>query len=83
MCVFLYFVIKTYPTMRATDDQKAFVVHLAQEMDRREQRAVYRPADIGHITSRQRPQEHDERTVSIDHSLPFDNLVLISNRSFL
>ena len=67
MYLFLYFVIKTYPTMRA-----AF--HLAQETDRTEQRTVYRPADIGHITYRQRPQEHDERTVSIGHSLPFDNL---------
>ena len=47
--------------MRAADDQRAF--HLAQETDR-----------IGYITYRQRPQEHDERTVSIGHSLPFDNL---------
>ena len=57
--------------MRAADDQRAF--HLAQETDRTEQRTV-RPADIGHITYRHRPQEHDERTVSIGHSLPFDNL---------
>ena len=69
MYLFLYFVIKTYPTMRAADDQRAF--HLAGETDRTEQRTVYRPADIGHITYRQRPQEHDERTVSIGHSLPF------------
>ena len=55
--------------MRAADDQRAF--HLAQETDRTEQRTVYRPADFGHITYRQRPQEHDERTVSIGHSLPF------------
>ena len=60
--------------MRAADDQRAFVVHQAQETDRREQRTVYRPADIRHIISRQRPQEHDERTVSIGHSLLFDNL---------
>lgn len=72
MYLFLYFVIKTYPTMRAADDQRAF--HLAQETDRTEHRTVYRPADIGHITYRQRPQEHDERTVSIGHSLPFDKL---------
>lgn len=72
MYLFLYFVIKTYPAMRAANDQRAF--DLAQETDRTEQRTVYRPADIGHITSRQRPQEHDERTVSIGHSLPFDNL---------
>ena len=72
MYLFLYFVIKTYATMRAADDQRAF--HQAQETDRTEQRTVYRPADIRHITYRQRPQEHDERTVSIGHSLPFDNL---------
>ena len=62
--------------MRAADEQRAFVVHLAQEMDRREQRTVYRPGNIRHIISRQRPQEHDERTVSIRHSLLFDNLYL-------
>ena len=73
MYVFLYFVIKTYPTMRTADDQRAFVVHLAQEMDRGEQRTVQRPADIRNIISRRRPQEHDERTVSIGHSLLFDN----------
>ena len=71
MYLFLYFVIKTYPTMRT--DQRAFVVHLAQETERTEQGTI-RPTDIGHITYRQRPQEHDERTVSIGHSLPFDNL---------
>ena len=63
--------------MRAADEHRAFVVHQAQEMDRREQRrTVYRPGDIRHIISRQRPQEHDERTVSRGHSLLFDNLYL-------
>ena len=51
--------------MRTADDQRAFVVHLTQEMDGGEQRAVQRPAGIRNIISRRRPQEHDERTVSI------------------
>ena len=68
MC-FLYFVIKIYPAMRAADEQRVLVVHQAPEMDTREQRSVRKPADISHTISRQRPQEHDERTVIISHSL--------------
>lgn len=66
---FLYFVIKIYPAIRAADEKRVLVVHQAPEMDTREQRSVRRPADISHTISRQRPQEHDERTVIISHSL--------------
>ena len=55
--------------MRAADEQRVLVVHQAPEIDTREQRSVRRPADISHTISRQRPQEHDERTVIISHSL--------------
>ena len=61
----LYFVIKIYPAMRAADEKRVFVVHQASEMDTREQRSVRRPADISHTIFRQRPQEHDERTVIV------------------
>ena len=69
MYVVLYFVIKIYPTMRAADEQRAFVVHQAQETDTREQRSAHRPADMSHTISHKRPQEHDERTVIVSHSL--------------
>ena len=55
--------------MRAADEQRAFVIHQAQETDTREQRSAHRPADISHTFSRQCPQEHDERTVIVSHSL--------------
>ena len=51
--------------MRAADEKRVFVVHQASEMDTREQRSVRRPADISHTIFRQRPQEHDERTVIV------------------
>ena len=75
---FWYFVIKIYPVMRAADEQRAFVVHQAQEMDTREQRSAHRPVNISHTISRKRPQEHDERTVTISHSLLFNNLYLFA-----
>ena len=68
--------------MRTADDQRAFVVHLTQEMDGGEQRAVQRPAGIRNIISRRRPQEHDERTVSIQVILFCLITLLISNRPF-
>ena len=78
MYVVLYFVIKIYPVMRAADGQRAFVVPQAPEMDTREQRSVRRPADISHTISHKRPQEHDERTVTMNHSLLFNNLYLFA-----
>ena len=60
--------------MRAADEQRAFVVHQAQEMDTREQRSAHRPANMSHTISHKRPQEHDERTVTMNHSLLFNNL---------
>ena len=78
MYVFLYFVIKIYPAMRAADEQRAFVVHQAQETDTREERSANRPADISHTISHKRPQEHDERTVTMNHSLLFNNLYLFA-----
>ena len=68
MC-FLCFVVKIYSAMRTANEQRVFVVHQAQEMDTREERLAHRPADISHTFSRHRPQEHDERTVIISHSL--------------
>ena len=55
--------------MRTADEQRVLVVHQAQEMDTREHRSAHRHADISHTVSRRRPQEHDERTVIISHSL--------------
>ena len=55
--------------MRVADEQRVLVVHHSPEMDIREQRSAHRPANISHTISRQRPQEHDERTVIISHSL--------------
>ena len=55
--------------MTAADEQQVLVVHHAPEMDIREQRSGHRPADISHTFSRQCPQEHDERTVIVSHSL--------------
>ena len=78
MYVVLYFVIKIYPVMRVADEQTAFVVHQAQEMDRTEQRSAHRPADMSHTISHKGPQEHDERTVTISHSLLFNNLYLFA-----
>ena len=49
--------------MRADDEKRVLVVHQAPEMDTREQRSAHRPA------AHKRPQEHDERTVIISHSL--------------
>ena len=55
--------------MRVADEKPVLVVHQAPEMDIREQRSAHRPADISHTFFRQCPQEHDERTVIISHSL--------------
>ena len=62
--------------MRPAYERRALVVHEASEMDTGEQRSERTTADRRQSIFRQRPQEHDERTVSKSHSLLFNNSVL-------
>ena len=63
--------------MRPACERRAFIVHEASEMDIGEQRSERTTAaDRRQSIFRQRPQEHDERTVSKSHSLLFNNSVL-------
>ena len=57
-------------------ERGALIVHEASEMDTGEQRSERTTADRRQSIFRQRPQEHDERTVSKSHSLLFNNSVL-------
>ena len=62
--------------MRPAYERRALVVHEASEMDTGEQRSERTTTDRRQSIFRQRPQEHDERTVSKSHSLLFNNSVL-------
>lgn len=74
---FVHFVLKICSPMRPACERRTLIVHEASEMDTREQRSERTTADRRQSIFRQRPQEHDERTVSESHSLPFnDSLVL-------
>ena len=73
---FVHFALKICSAMRPAFERRAFIVHEALEMDTGEQRSERTTADRRQSIFRQRPQEHDERTVSKSHSLLFNNSVL-------
>ena len=83
---FVHFALKICSAMRPACERRAFVVHEASEMDTGEPRSERTTADRRQSIFRQRPQEHDERTVSKSHSLLFNNslcFVPICNSPFL
>ena len=69
--------------MRPAYERRALIVHEASEMETGEQRSERTTADRRQGIFRQRPQEHDERTVSKSHSLLFNNSVLYRFAIFL
>ena len=73
---FVHFALKICSVMRPACERRALVVHEASEMDTGKERSERTTADRRQSIFRQRPQEHDERTVSKSHSLLFNNSVL-------
>ena len=63
--------------MRPACERTALMVQEASEMETGEQRSERTIANRRHSIFRQRPQEHDERTVSKSHSLLFHNSLVL------
>lgn len=63
--------------MRPACERRALIVHEASDMDTEEQRSERTTAGRRQSIFRQRPQEHDERTVSESHSLLFNNSLVL------
>ena len=74
---FVHFVLKICSPMRPACERTALIVHEASEMETGEQRSERTIANRRHSVFRQRPQEHDERTVSKSHSLLFHNSLVL------
>ena len=70
---FVHFVLKICSPTRPAWERRALIVHEASEGDTGEQRSERTTADRRQSIFRQRPQEHDEPTVSESHSLLFNN----------
>lgn len=58
------FVLKICSPMRPACERRALIVHEASDMDTEEQRSERTTAGRRQSIFRQRPQEHDEQTVS-------------------